>query len=511
MIKKSILAASLAAVFGISVPAYAAAPFQIIVPINPGVVLTTDEGLLGDDLEEDLNSWSLAAHTLPNAEVGTEYSFNFSALVETDPVGYVLSGLSWSGDSLPSWLDMDPVTGEATGTPDAQGEAGFSVTANHPEEGAQSQTYSLVIDGVVINVSQMEAGTSHTCAVSTKGAAYCWGQNTYGQLGNTEAGAFSATPVAVDGLSSGVTSIGVGLYHSCAMHNGAVKCWGYGASGMLGNGATASSQVPVSVSGLASGVTALSVGGWHACVIQDGGAKCWGDNFSRTIGDGTGTNRSTPVQVTGLTSGVTAISAGGAHSCAVHEGAAKCWGSGANGRLGHGSTATAAAPADVLTLDSGVTGISAGSAHSCAILTGGALKCWGNGTSRALGNSNSATHTNIVSSPIDVTNLSSGVTQVSAGNGFTCAVHAGAAKCWGTNAAGNIGDGVYTTGNAPTAITVGGTTIGLMSSVTDISAGGTHACAVHEGKAKCWGSAADGRLGDGRTSGSFPVPAEVTF
>lgn len=509
---KSILAASILAALGVST-AFAALPFQVMVPVNPGVTLVplsdpVDDGLdQGAGDEDALNSWSLSAQALPEAEVGTEYSFDFSTLLVTDPVGYALDNLVWSGGSLPAWLVVDPDTGEVVGTPDAAGDVSFTITASHSEEGNRSRSYTLVVNGVEINVVKVSAGGSHVCAITTNGAAMCWGSNANGQLGNPDAVGFSATPVVVAGLDSGVTEISVGGYHTCAIHSGVAKCWGDGSYGQLGHGASTGSATPVAVNGLGAGVTALDAGSYHSCAIQNGAAKCWGENWQAKLGDGTSTNRPSPAQVQGLDSGVTAISAGASHTCAIQNGAAKCWGAGTNGRLGHGSTNVAVTPADVIGLDSGVVDISA-SGNTCALLSGGSVMCWGNGNNGRLGPGVSS---NINHTPIAMAGLASGVTQISSGSTHTCVIQNGAAKCWGDNTNGRIGDGVYTSGSTPNPATVGGTTSGLMSGVTSISAGGAHACAVQNGKAFCWGSAASGMLGNGETTGSQPKPQEVQF
>ncbi len=103
-----------------------------------------------------------------------------------------------------------------------------------------------------LTAAMVSAGDTHTCAVTSAGAVECWGFDFYGQLGDGQTtGNPVRAPVAVVGLSSGVSAVSVGYQHSCALTTaGGVQCWGYNGDGELGNGTTTNSAVPVAVTGL---------------------------------------------------------------------------------------------------------------------------------------------------------------------------------------------------------------------------------------------------------------------
>jgi alpha-tubulin suppressor-like RCC1 family protein len=362
--------------------------------------------------------------------------------------------------------------------------------------------------------SSISAGGNSTCVV-LDGAAKCWGANESGQLGNGSKEA-SFSPVTVTGLSSGVTAISVGNNHACAVVSGGVKCWGANESGQLGNGSTINSLTPVSVSGLSSGVTAVSVGGNtysynnrssnYSCAVVSGGVKCWGANGSGQLGNGSTTNSPTPVSVSGLTSGVTAVSVGGSssyssdsvHACAVVSGAAKCWGDNGAGQLGNSSTIASQTPVSVTGLTAGVTAISVGggagymggnSSFSCAVVSG-AAKCWGANSYGQLGNATSG-YSAISNSPVAVSGASSGVTAISTGDSHACAIDSGAVKCWGMNGNGQVGNGSKSYSAISTPVSVSG----VSSGVSAISLGYSHSCAVTATALKCWGSNSSGQSG----------------
>ena len=251
------------------------------------------------------------------------------------------------------------------------------------------------------------------------------------------------TPTQVFGLTSGVTQISTGDFHTCALVNGAAWCWGSSFFGQLGNGqvaghAQSDAVVPQQVMGLTSGVTQISAGRKHTCAVVEGRAFCWGKGISGQLGNNSDSNASTPRQVMGLTSGVTQISAGDSHTCAVVKGAAWCWGENAFLQLGNNAKEHTLVPKQVTGLTSGVTQISAGGRHTCAVVKGRAL-CWGEGGDGRLGHNDRGNKEADKSRPTQVMGLRSGVTQISAGDFHTCAVVNGSVQCWGESGSGQLG------------------------------------------------------------------------
>ncbi len=122
------------------------------------------------------------------------------------------------------------------------------------------------------------------CAVDESGDAWCWGANTYGQLGDGTTVDRSA-PVRVVGLTA-VDEIDAGAAFACARSGGRVWCWGY--RERLGDGQYDSSSVPVEVRGISDAI-GLSLGANHACVVRaSGGVACWGADEHGELGDGLG-------------------------------------------------------------------------------------------------------------------------------------------------------------------------------------------------------------------------------
>jgi len=391
-------------------------------------------------------------------------------------------------------------------------------------------------------VQSVAVGDGHTCAVMVDGTVQCWGSNFAGQLGDGS-GTDSYVPVAVSGIS-GLTpattavSVSIGMFHSCAlMADGSVQCWGRNSTGELGDGTTNDSLVPVSASGitgLTPGSTAVSVsvGLENTCALMANGTlQCWGYNRYGAVGDGTAVFvRSVPVVVSGITGSSTSstavrVSVGSTHACAVMaDGSVQCWGFRARfntdsgwgaGILGHGDTYGSRVPVLVsgisgLTASTSAVSVSSGDVGSCASMADGTVQCWGDNTGGNLGDgtTNESLVPVLVSGITGSTGASTSVS-VSVGWSHSCALMVGGtAECWGTNLAGNLGDGTTNDSLVPVSVS-GFSGASAATAAMSVSAGSGQTCALTaDGDLQCWGDGLpEANPGDGSLSSSLvPVP-----
>ena len=385
-------------------------------------------------------------------------------------------------------------------------------------------------------VAQVTAGLYHSCAMIDDGTVpappgrpvRCWGFSGDGQVGygNTRVIGDDEVPAAagpVDlGAGRSAKALAAGDYHSCAvLDNGTVRCWGYGNEGQLGlmnranvgDNETPGSRGPVSL-GPGRTATAITAGGNHTCaLLDDGVVRCWGlgefgqlgNGGTASIGDGEDPGAANPVNL-GAGQTATAVTAGAFHTCAIRaDGAVSCWGSGINGQLGYAGTGAILDPSQVGTVDLGpgrtAKAITAGFAHTCAILDNGSVRCWGLNGSGQLGYANTVrigdNETPAAAGPVA---LGAGRTAVaiSAGGEHTCAVlDDGSVRCWGSPLNGQLGYGnLVAIGDTEPPGSVDPVDLGPGVKATAITAGIYHTCArLETGGVRCWGSAADGRLG----------------
>jgi alpha-tubulin suppressor-like RCC1 family protein len=202
----------------------------------------------------------------------------------------------------------------------------------------------------------ISAGSSFTCGVAKGGQVFCWGRNANGQLGigSDDTDLLQPMPIASALL---FTAVSAGASHACALaKGGAVWCWGRNSFGEVGNGTTVQTSVPVAVVGgrtfteVSAGLQFTDGNGEaRTCALAKGGrVYCWGDNLGGRLGVGFESDiEPSPVEVAGGFT-FTSITAGMIHGCGVTKASgAYCWGGNHEGQLGTGSFANFVAPVPV--------------------------------------------------------------------------------------------------------------------------------------------------------------------
>jgi alpha-tubulin suppressor-like RCC1 family protein len=446
-------------------------------PIDPAslttatVQLSANGAVIDGTVQTDASG--LAAEFIPTVplEAGTEYTL-------------VVHGVrDRSGDALEA-----PVTTQFT--------TGSTVSVS-------------ALDGQAIAAVSTAGG--HTCALTLAGAAYCWGNNGYGELGNgrwcgSSAPCPTLRPAKVLG-DRAYSTISSGYWSTCAVAvDGTAYCWGANHTGQIGTTWTCSYPTsveacpPVTTPAAVTGglrFKTVAAGVYDSCgLTESGAAYCWGVNPP-----GTARLNTTPVDVTppipvigGLR--FASLSSAWLSFCGLTDaGVGYCW----------GDVPRAVVQGQPLLSLAGAYG------HSCAVTGDGAAYCWGLNGAGQLGaattevcfidDGESLPHDEpCATTPLRV---SGGLTfsAVTVAGGYTCALTtASAAYCWGSNWAGQIGDGTTTSSHTPVAV-AGGLVF------RSLSAGGGTTCGITtDGALYCWGSNVLGALGDGTTiNRSTPV------
>jgi alpha-tubulin suppressor-like RCC1 family protein len=287
----------------------------------------------------------------------------------------------------------------------------------------------------------MSVGDGYTCGVTPENRAYCWGDNSWGQLGlGTKTGSFR--PVAVPGTRR-FRQVTAATFHTCGVTPfNKPFCWGNNNWGQLGDGTTTDRLSPVRVNAGGRDFTQLTAGQSHTCgIATNAQAYCWGINDQGQLGDRTKTGRLTPVAVFGGLS-FRNLSAGQRHTCGVTTSSrGYCWGNNQQGQVGDGSDYLRRLRPTPVTGGLQFKSASAGANQTCALTTGDRAYCWG-----ALAEP--------WATPTEVSG-SHRFAQLDMG-GHACAVtFAGEAYCWGDffgNSVGQQGNGTTTANSAPTKV-----------------------------------------------------------
>jgi alpha-tubulin suppressor-like RCC1 family protein len=250
-------------------------------------------------------------------------------------------------------------------------------------------------------------------------------------------------------------------------------------------------------------------GGSDTCVLfENGKIKCWG-YFGFSISRDLVKYMASLPFVNFSNDLVIQLSAGSNHICALFDnGKVKCWGSNRNGELGIGNRTEYSGyqnKNNFVFANIGlerVVQVSAGEGFTCALFENGKVKCWGSNSTGQLGlgdKSDRGGKQNELGEKLPFLNLGpETITQISTGSYHGCALFQnGRVKCWGNGKRGNLG--YRNNSNIGTEELdmerLDYLDLGAMR-VKKISTGAYHTCALIEnGKVKCWGDNSSGQVG----------------
>jgi alpha-tubulin suppressor-like RCC1 family protein len=303
-----------------------------------------------------------------------------------------------------------------------------------------------------------------------------------------------------------IVKVVAGKFHTCALFSsGFAKCWGRNDDYLeLGNGTDASTAVPLPA--MHGGLTDLFAGAHGTCATLAGGAVCAGHGEDGELGNGTDAGSAVPVSPSAFPPNPIAMTSGEAFMCALYaSGEVWCVGDGTHGELGDGVSHRSFAPVKAQ-LGGSAQALSAFYLHACALMRDGTVACWGDNSLGQLGNGRSSASAS--PAPPGAVRGISAVTAIGVGTAHSCAVvgsgRTASAWCWGSNANGQLGDGTNTASATPVQVQ------GLVGA-TSLAVGGSHACVglLYAGVSKCWGKGGSGELGNGKSADALtPVTVQ---
>ena len=398
-------------------------------------------------------------------------------------------------------------------------------------------------------------GDTHTCVIKNSNLL-CWGDNTWGKLGNGTVSNTNRPTYVLDragssDLLSGVIGVIASENHTCALLNTTkVKCWGL--SWRIGKQQSSgvASPYPSFVKSLytnqsesdssadLTGAVALSATAYNTCaVINDGRVKCWGDTTGGgKVGSGVGyvllcssdvytvscgSGQTSNVQLTG----VKQLSMSDQTACAVKTDETQvCWGT-TNGVYGYAGSDPPGTRIYASSADSGTNGAKAMAPSgytSCGLfeisgravaVSGGQVKCWGKNGSRALGRGEVITDNTADNySAENVLDVNTAIAISGERQAFCGLLFNRTVKCWGDNPNGKASVGALGTSGTPRLMRTGNLSSAAIEDIYAVSVGGTHICIIIglTGNVKCSGSNSSGQLGDGTITASAVNMVTVT-
>jgi cysteine-rich repeat protein len=354
-------------------------------------------------------------------------------------------------------------------------------------------------------------GEDHSCAVLEDNTVACWGDDISGQLGDGASGADNGVATLVPGLAV-INDVEGGEDATCALDDlGQVRCWGDNIDGALGIGSTVDNPNPQLVA-LPSAAQAIALGDQFACaLLATDDVYCWGEASDFQLASGDLVPQLVPGAAIGVPAvDLVDIVAGGRGACVVSATNQRwCWGYSEEGQLGiapffqlEPDPVLFSGPVSAVALDApqyrGVI---------CGVLLDGTVECAGDGTLVSAAVTGAAGYFEPISYHLTVPTplpLVAGVGQVGMGDGFICAATAANVQCWGNNSSRQLGQGGASTVDILTPVPVMG-----LGPVNELEVGTQFACARTGGTVQCWGENGNSQTGEGVTTTDQSLPVTV--
>lgn len=267
-----------------------------------------------------------------------------------------------------------------------------------------------LVGGGLVLASVSIAGTD-ACGLTPDGTAYCWGRNEYGQLGIGRKSDYEPFPVAVAGGALKFKQVAPGIIHACGIAlDDHLYCWGNNTFSQLGTDATPDicfpgnppqcAFMPVAVADTQRYMT-VAAGAYYNCGLTFAGqAFCWGNGPDGELGTAFANAPTPEAVVTDLR--FATLESGLIANCALTAtGAAYCWGNNEWGQLGT-SNPTYTCPSqphpECSPFPEPVSGglvfrsVSTHVGHTCAMTRDGLAYCWGSGAWGQMGDGDPRDH-----------------------------------------------------------------------------------------------------------------------
>jgi alpha-tubulin suppressor-like RCC1 family protein len=411
---------------------------------------------------------------------------------QTDTTPYKFTNLTSRGNSSCA-IDADKAVW-CWGAND-QGQLGDGTTTNRPAP--------VKIQGTTKFTALASAAGNTFCGLAEDGKAWCWGDNTTGQLGTGSGavGTDSPTPVSPTGDHK-FTALFTGFTTTCGIDVDK-KTWCWGAN--PGNGTPGAAPEPAAVAGTHD-FTSLTLDASTACGLEASGKIfCWTAADTGRTGVDPAPAKGTPVEVAGGRS-YKAVQAGNdartdtaSVLCAIDTGSkAWCWGNNGAGQLGNGTTTESLVPTAV-TGGHDFKALTVSPSAVCGIDAPGHAWCWGDNSAGQLG-IGSTTSAKDPAAVDSGTTYSAITAATNNGKSFCAIVADGAAKCWGENSFGQAKEGSTAPATSPNPVSA-------FKALRSLSTGVSFSCVTDaRNETSCWGHNAAGQTGSGAAT---PVSAAI--